>query len=888
MPKRDNRSRNESSSSGSREPARQQPRKRPKRAGAAGADSGATAPIKSVRAPGGKRKPGTRPPARGGRTAPKRSRKPRPGSRRWRPALRRIALVAGLVALGLFIAAGVVWASVYRSLPDPSAQAKGRDQTTRVLDRRGKLIAEIYAEQNRTDVPLADMPVALRQAVVATEDQRFYAHKGVDPLGIARAALVDIAQGSKAQGGSTITQQYVKNAFITPERTFRRKLKEAALAYRVEKTYTKDRILESYLNTIYFGHGAYGVESASRAYFGKSVKHLSLPECALLAGVIRSPGRYSSYIDPEAAVARRDHVLGRLRSEGYIDAAAHDAAKAVPVKTAGLRARTGVAPHFIEYVKAQLTEAYGSEAVFRGGLIVRTTLDLEMQKAAEQAIAKVLGKEGDPAAALVAVDPTTGGILAMVGGRDFADQQFNLAVQGRRQPGSAFKPFVLAAALEKGILPEETFESGPVTLKVAGSAKPWKVTGAGGGRKGPMRLREATEKSVNSVYAQLIVDIGPSEVVDLARRMGVTDPITPVPAIALGGHEQGVSPLQMASAYATLANAGEYMTPYAVSRVEDTDRTVIDKTSPERTQAVQPAVAYLITDVLRGVISRGTGRAAAIGRPAAGKTGTTQRYRDAWFVGYTPALAAAVWVGYPDEQREMTDVRGERVTGGTIPAEIWRGFMRAALADTTSANFVRPKGLTTVKTCATTGLRATLYCPNTFSGLYLVGRTPGSCDTHTYPLSIVVPDLAGLTKEAALAQLDDLLLGARVVERASASIAAGIVVRQTPEKGSVGDTSTVVTLVVSTGPAADRPPVAAFSSSAGPVSGGAAVVSLDASASSDDKALVRYVWEFGDGSPRAEGKTVSHTFAPGTYEVTLWVTDSGGQVSSLTHTVEVN
>jgi len=361
------------------------------------------------------------------------------------------------------IAVGITGCAVYTSmanqLPDPDiTKAKGRDQTTVIYDKDNKVLVRLYAEENRIDVPLKDIPVHLRQAVIATEDQRFYEHEGVDPLGIARAVVVDVMERSTAQGGSTITQQYVKQAFVTSEKTLKRKVQEAILAQRVEKRYTKDQILERYLNTIYFGHGAYGVEAASRAYFGKGVKKLSVAEAAMIAGVIKSPGRYSPYLEPENAESRRATVLVQMKAEGYIDAASYAEASAEPIELAGLKSRAARAPYFVEWIKEQLISRFGERLVYRGGLQIKTTLDPDAQRAAEKAIASALDRKDDPSAALVAVRPGTGEIIAMVGGRDFSEQQFNVAVQGRRQPGSSFKPFVLAAALEQGINPEQEFK----------------------------------------------------------------------------------------------------------------------------------------------------------------------------------------------------------------------------------------------------------------------------------------------------------------------------------------------------------------------------------------------------------------------------------------------
>jgi penicillin-binding protein 1A len=782
----------------------------------------------------------------------------------------------------LLIVGALGYIAVARELPEPGTPPAGRDQTSVIYDRNGDVLAELFAEQNRTDRPIAEIPTALRQGVIATEDKRYYDHQGVDFWGIARALYVDITQG-KRHGGSTITQQYVKNAFVTPEFTLKRKVKEALLAYRVEKELSKDEILELYLNTIYFGHGAYGVESASKAYFGKPVTDLTLAESAMIAGVLRSPGTYSPYLDPEAAKARRDTVLDLMVEEGYAAPADAEAAKAEEVVTAGLVDTSAQAPYFVEYIKAQLTEEYGSDQVWRGGISVQTTLDMNMQRAAEAAVQETLDEADDPSAALVAVDPTTGEILAMVGGRDFATQQFNVAAQGQRQPGSSFKPFVFATALEQGIHAEKTYSAGPASLPLP-NGQTWKVTGSKSG--GSMRLRKAMEKSVNSVWAQLILDIDAAEVVATVERLGMHEGIAAVPAIALGGLEDGVSPLEMASAYGVFANQGTLVEPHGIRNVTDGSGEELFNAAPEATPVMEPAVAWLTTDVLKGVITNGTGKAASIGRPAAGKTGTTQEYRDAWFVGYTPQISAAVWVGYPEEQREMKDVHGRRVTGGSFPAEIWASFMERALEGIAEEDWSKPDGLTTVACCTQTGLRATDYCPETFSATFITGHAPGECATHTTPETIEVPNLVGMTKEKALALLKQLMLLFEVEEREVDGVVAGVVASQSPAPGSEGTTQTVVRIVVSDGGGTDLPPIASFTF--GPETPAVGQpVAFDASESADDGDITAYLWEFGDGT-QAEGANVSHAYEnPGTYEITLWVTDDADQTSSVTRQIEV-
>lgn len=816
---------------------------------------------------------------------PKRRPTPRPErARKSHPVLRGLLIFSALLVAAVAITAGVAYASLAAQLPETNTKsAKGRDQSTIVYDSKGRVIAKLYAEQDRTDKQLNQIPADLRNAVIATEDRRYYQHKGVDPLGILRAVVTDISRGEKAQGGSTITQQYVKQAFVTPEKTLKRKVMEAMLANRLEAKYSKDEILQLYLNTIYFGHGAYGVESAAQAYFGKPVEKLTLPESALLAGVIKAPSHYSPYIDAEAAKNRRDTVLGLMRDQGVIDESTWASAVASPVKTAGLKSKAKVAPYFLEYVREQLVREYGSDKVYRSGLRVKTTLDLPMQKAAEKAIASRLNLKGDPSAALVAVEPGTGAIKAMVGGRDFNTQQFNVAVQGKRQPGSSFKPFVLAAALADGVSPEQTFESGPKKFTVGDQV--WSVTGAPGGRKGPMRLREATEKSVNSVYAQLMLDVGPEKVVEVGEKLGLSKGIRPVPAIALGGLEKGVSPLEMADAYATLAAQGKHASPYAIAEIKDAKGEVLFTAKPKKTEALDPAVAYLTTNMLTGVISKGTGKAAAIDRPVAGKTGTTQEYRDAWFVGYTPQLATAVWVGYPDSQREMTSIHGIKVTGGSFPAEIFSAFMRAAHKGLPKKEFAKPAGLSSAKICLDSGMKATPFCPRTGGAIFLRSQEPSSCTLHTTPTTVKMPNLVGMTKDAALALLGKLKLAFKVTEADVAGVAAGVVAKQTPPAGSTATTSTVVTLVVSNGGTGNKAPVPLISmpDTAKPKQ----PVAFDGSTSTDDGKIVKWLWEFGDGGT-ATGSKVSHTYAtPGTYEVTLWVTDDHGQQASLTRKISI-
>lgn len=795
----------------------------------------------------------------------------------------RVVLVTLLL---LFVAGGITGCVVYKrltdDLPDLSASSDPLAETSIIYDRAGNVLTELHAEQNRTYVPLANIPVQLRQAVISTEDQSFYEHKGVDPFGIARALWVNVTQG-KHQGGSTITQQYVVNTFIEREDSLTRKVKEAILAYRLESQYSKDEILEKYLNAIYFGHGAYGVSAAAEVYFGKDLSQLTTAECAMIAGVIKSPGKFSPRLDPAAAKTRRDTVLGQMLEQGYIDQTVHDASVAEVITVAPPSPTTTPAPYFVEWVLQQLIEDYGADAVYKGGLRVKTTIDLGMQAAAESAIASVLNQPDDPSAAIVAIDPKTGEVRAMVGGKDFNTQQFNAAVQGGRQPGSSFKMFVLASALEHGISPEQVYESAAGSFPIPGG-QTWNVTGSSAG--GPMRLRVATEKSINSVFAQVILAVGADKVADTAKRMGITTPIKAVPAIALGAQE--VTPLEMASAYGTLANNGIHVAPHGILEVSRKNGEVLYTASDAGTQAISPAVAYLTTDILKGVITSGTGTAAKIGRPAAGKTGTTQEYRDAWFCGYTPDLAAAVWMGHVEGQVEMTNVHGKKVTGGSFPAEIWAAFMKAALANTPASDFTQPKGLTTATICLDSGQIAGPLCPNQGTGLFLSSNVPVACELHAMPAVVDVPNLIGTMKADALATLAGLGLTATVEERAVSGVPAGMVSDQDPKHGTQAPAGSTIKVIVSTGSPEMEEPIAEFTfTPASPKPGEA--IAFDASASHDpDGKIVKYAWEFGDGTPLVTGVQVTHTFtSAGDYTVTLWVTDDDDLVSSLPITIVV-
>lgn len=580
----------------------------------------------------------------------------------------------------LAFAGVVLFTYFFTAVPLPAAVGM---EPTVILDQAGREVATLQPEASREDIALDALPDHVPQAVLAAEDAGFYRHPGVSLAGIFRAAFVNVTSGRVTQGGSTISQQYIKNVTADSERTTMRKIREAALAVKLEREFSKDEILEFYLNTIYFGRGAYGIQAASRAYFDKPATELTVAEAAQLAGIIPAPSAMDPLEHPDRAHGRYRYVLDRLVEEGWLGPgeAAH-----LRVSPPQVQDRRSVAfkraPHFLGLVQRELGRRLGDEQVYRG-LRVTTTLDLGVQDAAEAAFREGFQNLG-PTGALVALDPGTGGIRALVGGRE--GEQINLAVDSRRQPGSTFKPFALAAWVESGKSPESFFAA-PAELRIEDPslAEPWEVGNYGGQGFGRMTLREGTWRSVNTVYAQVAMELGGPTIAELAQRAGIRRDFQGHPSIVLGAEE--VSPLELATAYNTLASGGLRHSPIAVLRVER-GGTLLYEAPIREQRAFSEQVAWTVTDVLRGVIGRGTGGNADIGRPAAGKTGTTQNYGNAWFAGYTPHLTAVVWMGNRDSNEAMP----ERPTGSGVPATVWARFMSTALAGVAPADFPEPSG----------------------------------------------------------------------------------------------------------------------------------------------------------------------------------------------------
>ena len=606
---------------------------------------------------------------------------------------RRVAWIAVLSILLPLVSVTGALLALYATTSLPTIPPLS--ETTVLLDRNGNEIAKLHADVDRELIPFAQMPESLRRAVIAVEDADFYRHDGLDKLAMARATWVNLTSGSMSQGGSTITQQYVKNVLTGSEHSLARKVREAILAVKLEHTTSKQEILRGYLNTVYFGHGAYGVQAAARTYFERDAKDLTLLQSATLAGLISAPSARDPFEHPGEALRARDLALARMVEVGSIGPERALLLQARPLGLAEEASVRSAAPHFMEHVRLDLKASYGLDALYRGGLRVRTTLDMDWQRAAERAIRTALPSPRDPEAALVAIDPRTGAIRAMVGGRSFERSEFDLATQARRQAGSAFKPFVLVAALERGISPLEV-RYGPSSLTIPDpfcetNGAPWTVSNAGDQAAGTMSIENAMAGSVNTIFAQVTVEVGPDAVAEVAHRMGIRSRLARVCSIGLGTSE--VSPLEMTSAYGTLATRGFYVEPTAIEQVTGPGGEILQGPlgglDSVGSTAISSQDADAATRVLQGVIEHGTGTAAALAdRPAAGKTGTAQHATDAWFCGYVPQLVTCVWVGYPDGARPMRNVEGvPEVYGGTIPARIWHDFMTEATAGMPVAGF---------------------------------------------------------------------------------------------------------------------------------------------------------------------------------------------------------
>lgn len=608
--------------------------------------------------------------------------------------LRRIRL---FIALCLVVFAGLGFGYIfaaYQSLP-----AVGNNMrpavSSQVFDSHGRLITTLHSDQNRLPIDINKVPQNLQNAFIAAEDNRFYEHIGIDPIGIFRAIFANLTNRGIAQGGSTITQQLAKNAFLSQEQTLKRKIQEAMLALEIEHKYSKKEILEMYMNQIYFGQGAYGIQTAAKTYFNKDVNELTLTQCAMLAGLPKSPNYYSPFNNLNEAKKRKNVVLDQMVKYGYVSAAEAEDAKNqdLGLSKSHQSKEADEYASFIDYVSQQVAKKYGDDALYKEGLKIYTTMDVDKQHAAVRAMRNLPNNYTDengltqPQAAIVSIDPKTGHILAMVGGR--GQDSFNRASMAVRQPGSAFKPFVYLTALQHDMTPDTTMDDQPVTY---GN---WSPKNAGGSYSGTMTLSDALAHSVNTIAVQLADQVGTKNIIANAKKMGITtlDAKDDNLAMALGGLTKGVTPLELASAYGTFANKGVHVKPTAIVKILDRNGNVLEDASTlekeeTKTRVMSEREAYEMTTMLEGVIDHGTGTAAAIGRPAASKTGTTDDNKDAWFVGYTPDIVTAVWIGDDTGSHSLGEIYG-----GTIPAEIWKDYMSSATSDESGGDFSAPSGM---------------------------------------------------------------------------------------------------------------------------------------------------------------------------------------------------
>jgi penicillin-binding protein 1A len=581
------------------------------------------------------------------------------------------------------------------NLPDISSMADYQPHAGSLFfDKDGDTIGWAFTE-NRQLADLNDIPKLLINAFVAAEDARFFQHQGVDAWSIARALIHNIKDGGKGQGASTITQQVARSLLLSPEKTYTRKIKEAILAYRIDKFLSKNEILHIYLNQIYLGEGAYGVSAAARTYFGKSVKDLTLAEMSILAGLPQAPSRYSPFKHFERAKARQVYVLNRMAEDGYITPTAARKAYLDPLLWAAQTGPPAVAEYFVQQVKNYVGEKYGRELLNQGGLKIYTTLDMNMQKNATSAIQQGIAqwklrqpKEGGtPQSALVCIEAGTGKVLALVGGNEFKASQFNRATQARRQPGSSFKPIIYATALGRGFTPNSVIDDAPIEFKTGNTV--WRPKNYEGKFAGPITLRTALIHSDNIVTIKLLQSVGTKPVIKMAQDMGITSPLTPNLSLALGS--SAVSLMELTAAYTVFADNGQYVTPSLIDKIVDRNGKVLEQFTPKTHQVLDPRVAYQITYILKGVIAEGTGKKAQ-GIPfAAGKTGTTDQDIDAWFIGYTPRLVTGVWIGY-DKLQSL----GKRETGGQAAAPTWLAFMNGATNYQAKNDFTVPEGITFV------------------------------------------------------------------------------------------------------------------------------------------------------------------------------------------------
>ena len=631
--------------------------------------------------------------------------------------LSKLMLVFSAIIIITSSALGLYLYNLSKSLPDvDSLNTYIPYETTKIYANNGKVIlAELHREENRVQIPLKQISPQLKEAVIALEDTAFYTHKGINIKGLMRATLKNIQAGRFKEGGSTLTQQLARNVFLTKRKKIERKLQELILAIKIEKKFTKPEILEMYLNEVYWGHNAYGIESASKLYFGKSANELNLAEACGLVGMLKGPELYSPFKNMKGFKRRQAVVINRMKHLKLLSATQAKEAKAAEIVLADRKKHKYKAPFFTSYIVKQLIEMYGEESTYTSGMKVYTSLDYTLQEHAESVVRQYVEIGQKPAwikgervdnlnftqGAMMAVDPRTGHIKALQGGVDFVSNEFNRCIQSKRQPGSSFKPFVYLTALKKGFSPGFIMDDAPIAYNtIEGVYEPQNYSLKFRGR---MPLVKALERSVNVVAVKLNDLVGPENVVSTARKLGISSPLKPVLSLPLGANE--VTMLELVESYMVLANRGIKVKPVSILKIEDRDGVILYKHKLKEEKVYDSNLIAILVDMMKNVVNYGTGRGAKLPRPMAGKTGTTSDYKDAWFAGFVPQLVCVTWVGN-DDNTPM-----HNVTGGWIPARMWKSFMIKALSKTKAQAFPRPKGLESAEINWETGLRVSNATP---------------------------------------------------------------------------------------------------------------------------------------------------------------------------------
>jgi penicillin-binding protein 1A len=669
------------------------------------------------------------------RTVPKKKKKP---SAR-RSFLRRLFGVLVMLFIAVVLAgSSLIYYGLLQALPSIAALKDYRPSiTTRVYADNNELIDEFFLE-DRKIVAYENVPKIAIQAFIAAEDSRFFQHRGFDTQSVLRAFLKNLRARHIVQGGSTITQQVAKLLYLSPEKSYIRKIKEALLAYKIEKYLTKEEIITLYLNHIYLGHGTYGIEAAAQGYFGKHAKELTLPESAILASLPKAPSTYSPYNHPEKSYQRQAYVLNRMFEDGYITEKEKARALATRVKLRSIKPKDKIAPYFIENVRRYIIEKYGGDLLYKEGLEVYTTLDIAMQTAARDALEQGLREiekrekyeKGELQGALYVMNPKTGAVMAMVGGRNFQQSEFNRATQSRRQPGSAFKPIIYTAALDKGLTPSTVIVDAPIFYPDPQQPDGlWNPQNFDRKFLGPTTLRNALIHSRNVVSIKILEEIGVDYAVSYARNMGISSPLSRNLSLALG--TSGVTLEELVRAYGVLANEGQRVQPFFIKKIVDRTGQIFEETQVHVEQVIDPRIAFMATFIMRDVVERGTAQTVKkIGRPVAGKTGTTDDTRDAWFIGFTPSLVAGVWVGF-DQEKSM----GRQEVGGRAAAPIWLYFAQKALEEMPVEDFPIPNGVVFIRAKYDTGLSAQRHDADAVYQCFLEGTAPDDAE-EIYPAEL--------------------------------------------------------------------------------------------------------------------------------------------------------